>query len=42
MPDDVKAAFVQIVQNKLTVETVEAERYVAELERTKRYQLECW
>lgn len=42
MPDDVKAAFVKIACEKLSVSSVEGERYVAHLEKAGRYQLECW
>ncbi|XP_064630444.1 NADPH-dependent diflavin oxidoreductase 1-like [Lineus longissimus] len=42
MPDDVKAIMQQVIMKEGSMTEDEAERYVKDLEKTKRYQVEAW
>jgi len=42
MPDNVKEAFVDVVKLNGNVSQIEAEQYIAELEKSNRYQTETW
>ena len=42
MPDDVKASVKKIIQKHSSISEDEADSYILDLERSRRWQVEAW